>query len=204
MKQKWNFTIISFFTANYLKEAERLERSCEKFGIPNQIIPSAFGDATQADWRRNTFAKAEFIRSQMARIPGPVVWVDADAEIRRPPILFNELIDYEIAIAAYCRIPGRIRSGTIWMANDPISRGIIDRWVEINILDYMKPGPDMAPQEQKNLMVAIRESHHRDFHILPLAYCRINEYFLDNQAADANEDPVILHFQKSREYRGKR
>lgn len=200
MKKKWNFTLISFFTESYSAGAARLEASCERFGIQSEIIPSAFRDQTQADWRRNTFAKAEFIRSQMARIDGPLVWVDADAEIQRPPILFDELAEGAATLAAYSRNPGRIRSGTIWFSNDQISRDIVDQWIKMNIESFMLPCPPMAPQEQKNLMEAVRNHYNSmAFYNLPLAYCRIQGYSKDDQAE--MEDPVILHFQKSREYR---
>jgi len=209
--ENWKFTVISFFTPNYSTGAARLEASCRRFGIPSQIIPSAFSDTTQADWRHNTFAKAAFIRSQMDRIPGPLVWLDADAEIKRPPVLFNDLAALAEwrgpALAVYPSRPGRIRSGTIWLANDANSRRVVDEWMKINIATIADPGPMMDPKEQKNLWAALEKMGITNvlaggvIYYLPLAYCRINKYFRDDR--NEIESPVILHFQKSREYRGK-
>lgn len=199
---KFNFTVISFFTTSYSSAASRLKASCEKFGIPNQIIASAFNDVTPGDWRRNTFAKPEFIRSQMERIPGPVLWLDADAEIMRPPLLLNDLLESGFSISAYSRIPGKIRSGTIWFANDKITKGILDRWIKINLETYMMKRPSMAPDEQRNFYLAFQMKDWNSFWSLPLSYCRINGYSRDDQ--NECEDPAILHFQESRKYRGKK
>src|SRR5579863_10531217 len=74
---------ISFYTPAYADEAAGLIASLDQFGLRHDVQPIT----SAGNWISNCAVKPFFIRDMLRKYSGsPVVWVDADARIIRPPI----------------------------------------------------------------------------------------------------------------------
>ena len=124
-----------------------------------------------------------------------VVFIDADAMLRRYPFLFR---DFEADVAAhlkdYSRFPISTRregkellSGTLYVDYNKKTLALLDKWIALN-----KQSPTIW--EQKNLHEAI-EGFEGDFKELPAEYCKIYDTMSKVQ------NPVIEHYQASRRLR---
>lgn len=80
----------------YIRAAEKLEDSCFKFELPVQIT---FKNTHPGDVRNAKRLKPEILLKALVSDRGPVMWVDADAEIVAP-LVFPAGID-ECDVAAF-------------------------------------------------------------------------------------------------------
>ena len=184
------FIVVSYYTKGtpYQKEAVKLERSLMKHGIPYHIgaVPN------RGSWQKNTHFKAIFIRNMLKEfISVNIVFTDADSIFHTYPKLFEDL-DCDIAFHFRNWKYGHneLLSGTIFLANNKKIHQLVDDWIRIN-----RKNPLIW--EQKNLQRAvIRRKHILQMTNLPMEYCCI---FDDEKRKFC--DPVIEHFQKSRQYR---
>lgn len=192
------FVVVSYFTAGtgYEAEAKKLVRSLEALEIDHVVasVPNL------GSWQKNTHYKARFILTMLddPKVAGrPVVFVDADAIFHAKPELFWTLdCDAAFAYRDYSKFPSRLSqhrrellSGTIYFANNPAVRGLIQEWIIEN-------EKNLATWEQKNLQSVIgRIGAGFRFAELPPTYCKIFDIM------KAAGPPVIEHYQKSRIYR---
>lgn len=65
----------------YVKAAEKLEKSCDKYGFPVEIT---YKVGTPSDPREAKRLKPELILKALVSDSGPVLWIDADSEIVAP------------------------------------------------------------------------------------------------------------------------
>lgn len=184
------FIVVSYYTRGtpYQKEAAKLEQSLMKHGVPYHIaaVPNL------RSWQKNTHFKAVFIRNMLNEFFGVnIIFTDADSIFRTYPKLFENL-DCDIALHFRNWKHGRdeLLSGTIFLANNEKIRWFIQDWIAINRKDSMN-------WDQRNLQRALnRHKHKLKIFRLSMEYCCI---FDDEKRKSCN--PVIEHFQKSREYR---
>ena len=80
-----SFVVVSFYTPKYTECVKRLKRSLKKFGIPHDIEKIK----SNGEWIVNANRKATFIKCKFSIYNEPVVWVDADAVIRKYPDYFD-------------------------------------------------------------------------------------------------------------------
>ena len=188
----YNWLVISYFTAKtpYKKEAARLEESMLQLTIPHHVaeVPNL------GDWQKNTHFKARFIRQMMDRFPTKdLIWVDADAVFHKYPDLFDKLVEGEFNFAAHHRNwkhgKDELLSGTIYIRNNDIMKGVVDDWIRIN-------KQNRSTWEQRNLARALKREPQIWIYDLPIEYCCI---FDDDDRQQI--DPVIEHFQASRRLR---
>lgn len=180
---------IAFYTINtpYADEIRTLQESLEKHSLPYDIeaIPS-FGS-----WQENTKYKAIFIQNMLFKHAGrAVVYLDADAVIKKRPVLFDEL-DCDIAAHYYTnsmRDDKELLSGTLYVGATKNAKKLVELWRCINY-EY----PDRW--EQKNLAIALRFMPELKIVDLPPSYCQIYDLMRDCG------DPVIEHFQASRRHK---
>lgn len=179
------FTIVSFYTigTDYEAEAQRLIESCERFNLPYRVEPVP----NLGTWQRNTQHKAEFLRWMRSELTGPIVWLDADAEVKCYPALFAEITDADVAVHYRAKGKGKreLLSGTVWFAETVEARNLLDRWVETNRRNPKR-------WDQSTLADAIRDLPGVLVHELPAPYCLI----FDRMRRLG--PPVILHHQASR------
>lgn len=125
---KPTFTVYNAVTHGtpYQNEALRMMGSLARFGIPylcDTYDPSS-------SWVANCAAKAKLIRRARDLIRGPMVWLDADAEVVRYPVLFDELDGDEYDIGIHLRGKEGCISCTVWFPDTDRAFDLIDRWVE--------------------------------------------------------------------------
>jgi hypothetical protein len=117
--------IVNFYAgAGYEAEAREMEASARTFGLETDI--RAVDDL--GDWTLNCGIKPVFIRDRMLDYEGrPVVWLDADARVRkRPNLFFGQLCDF----AAHWRHGAELLSGTMYFGATPLAWKLVTTWCE--------------------------------------------------------------------------
>jgi hypothetical protein len=155
--------IVSFYTRDYLEHAHRLSRSCRDFGYRYWI--EAFSDT--GSWVRNCARKGDLVWRALASTNEPVLWLDADAEIKRPLDLFDGLdTDFAVYRAEHAGPKHRFRSGTVWINSTRGGYSLAGDWAE---LCQEIPGK----WDQEHLYHAWKANQDDVLtHWLPLSYCQ--------------------------------
>jgi hypothetical protein len=179
--------IVAYATegTGYVDELSELANSLRKWGFERdlQVVPNL------GSWQSNTQYKAQFIKGMLQKhAPRSVLYVDADARVLRYPSLF---CNFEGDFAAHwsdvsrngsIRIP-KLRSGTLYFANNERGRGIVDAWISEN---------RKAPKDWDQVTLARCVSWRDEGAVnLPVEYCAIFD-------RDGCKEPVIEHRQASR------
>lgn len=182
---------IAFYTIHtpYEKEIKKLKDSLERFALPYDIE----GIFSLGSWQENTKYKATFIQNMLFKhAERPLVYVDADAIIQKEPVLFNTL-SCDIAAHYYdngaCLEP-ELLSGTLYINATENGKKLIGLW---RYLNYEFPNR----WEQKNLAIALKFMPEIHVFNLPPTYCQIFDLMKDQG------EPVIEHFQASRQFKDK-
>lgn len=172
---------VLFYTRNtrYMNEAMDCRSSLKKFKLDYAI----YSVPNRGDWTKNTQLKADVLFLAHKDITGPFVYVDADARIQQPPVLFDTYKD--IDFACHYKDGHELLSGTMYFGNTPKSAELVDRW-----LVYNKKNP--TTWDQRTLAMAVKDMPELKTAILPPQYCLI----FDSMKKHGN--PVIEHFQASR------
>lgn len=184
-----NYIVVGYFTKDtiYQGKAQVLLESLARFNVPNDII----GVKNLGDWWKNTCYKPTFLKEMLCKhFPTPIVYVDVDAEFMKYPILF-ETFDGDVGVYVFDRSEYRksiqgfeVLSGTIFLKNNDKVFDMIERW---ELECQMNP----KVWDQKSL----EKTLNGEYTLLPGEYCKI----FDRMKFVA--DPVIVHYQASREVR---
>lgn len=158
--------VISYYTIDtvYELEVEKLMTSLDIFKIPYQI----YGVPTLGSWLNNTGFKAEFVRDVMKIVDRPCVWLDADCEVMKEPVLFAQLLAQKVSISVYIRGDDKepnLNSSTIYLGNDAFCKEVVDAWV-----DQMK-NTDYKIWDQKCLEFVYKRNPDK-FHKIPPEYAK--------------------------------
>jgi hypothetical protein len=173
---------VSFYTPDngYAEEAAQLVETLKEFGLDHHVA----NIGKMINWDLATQHKPVFLLKMMRCNPGrSVVWVDADARVRKAPTLFESL---DCDFAAHWRAGEELLSGTLYFSNSDASRHLAllwaervrekpEQWDQVTLDQIVRPCPDW-------LRVAT----------LPAPYTLI----FDSMANDG--PPVIEHTQASR------
>lgn len=176
------FTVIAYHTTDdyYTKQADRLLASLCRFNLPytvEKIEPSA--------WKEAVNTKPTFIARMMELYPDrDLLYVDADAEFRQHPTLFDAPYPFDVGI--FDRpLPDHPHAATLYFTPTDEARWFVRRWEELQ---------QEAPQwmDQRNLRRALDEMRPDSVSVgqLPHAYC------CKVEKADAST--VIVQHQASR------
>ncbi len=187
------FIVCSFYTLDYMESAMRLRKQLEGLGLEHHLQKVCRTSMDYKDWQRETFFKANFVRNMLNQYPGKdIVWVDADAEMLKFPELFGNLPGN---LGARIYRGSKLLTGTVYFKNCDAIRTIVDDWIREN----QKPQDKFrCQQEQMNLQAVVERANGQvKFVNLPKEYC----YIFDE--ADQCDDPIIIHRQQSRKFRGK-
>lgn len=198
-KSSLPYIIVSYYTLNtpYEAEANKLKASLNKLKIPHDVV----GVKNLGNWQANTRFKAKFMQEMLEKHKGnSIVWVDSDAVIHSYPTLFDNF-NYDVGVRwqDFRWRKNECLSGTIYLANNAITRELCKRWEGANLAE----GPGATTFEQWNLGSAIeqmREEGKLKDGNLPPEYTMI---FDSMRAIYPHVTPVIEHFQASRKLRNK-
>jgi len=180
-------TIISFYTIGtpYQAAAEKLEASCRECVVPFVIE----GVPTRGSWESNCAFKPQFILERWRVLRRPVLWVDADALLRRAPgLLAGTTTDFAI----HKMNRWEFASGTVFFNQTENARRLLECWIR-------RCEADPAVWDQQHLDAAwqeIADEYPLRTLWLPQSYTKIFD-----RAVGPGEDPlpVIEHLQASRE-----
>jgi len=188
---------ITFYTSGtgYEQEVRKLRASAQALSIP--LVEYAF--PSRNNWRSNLNYKSQCILEAMLAHAGEdIVFIDADAIIRKRPVLFDELSasgDYDIAFHRFSQSrldPGKeLLSGTLWIANSEIGRVVVTEWHR-----EATGRPAIRHQRALDEVLKAKCRGARQF-LLPIEYTAI----YDHPAVRGRVEPVIEHFQASRRLR---
>lgn len=198
-----SFKVVAYYTEDtlYARHSKRLERSLKRYEIPYYIQPIK----SLGSWFLNTAYKPIFIREMMKKFEGEcdfVVYVDVDAKFLGYPKNFDS-ISCEIAAYIYDGREYRrnnwipeLLSGTLCFKICPACYDLVEAWAE---RCRLKP----KVWDQKNLAHILSICHTDppkvgypiDFQVLPGEYCKIFDKM------DYIREPIIVHFQASRDVR---
>ena len=188
--KKKRVIFVSYYTDNgYHKEIMKLRDDCWKLSIKTDFQQIK----NQGSWIKNVQHKPVFIKRMLDKYPGnPIVWIDADARMRKNPVLFDKFkSDVGIHYRKKCKhgfYREELLSGTIYLANNNKTRELMNMWISEN---------SKFPREwdQRTLAKVINKA---DCIIekIPATYCQI----FDSMKGEGGK-PVIEHFQASRKYR---
>jgi hypothetical protein len=178
--------VVTFYTSQteYENEVAGFKKSCEQFNIQYEI----FAIESRGSWTANCQAKAEIIKKALNMLQEPIVFVDIDARFMREPVLF-ETIRSDFAYH-YLEHRNELLSGTLYFANSGAARDLLDKWIAENEKNDC--------WDQRNLQTVYEKHFPSIGQRLPSSYCKI--YDCHEQACDPSEI-VIMHYQKSRQYR---
>lgn len=186
--------IVSFYTTGtpYEQEAQNLIASCRELGLKYEII----GVPPLGSWEENCSFKARFISEAWHRLGKPLLWVDADAVIRRPP---THLAGCPADFAVHKHEGWIFNSATLYFNQTAEAEDLLGRWRRRcleNPKVWDQISLDLAWEE------AIRDRPLRTLW-LPAAYAKI---FDDDGTAASGPDldgagPVIEQFQASRRHK---
>jgi len=188
-----NFIIVGYYTKNtiYEKKSRVFINSLKKFNIPYDVRAIE----NLGDWWKNTGYKPTFLREMLEKHkPKSIVYVDCDAEFLRFPELFDRLsVDPSVNVGVYvfdrsCYRKSakgfEVLSGTVFLKNNPIVSTIVERWET-----ECRNNP--RTWDQKSLEKVLDG----EFYTLPGELCKIFDRM------EHITDPIIVHYQASREIR---
>ena len=162
------FTVVSFYTLNTVYEIEilRLIKSLIKFDLDFYIE----GIPQLGSWKQCTYYKARFIQRALDVVHTPIVFIDADGEVVDYPILFDELKDVAVDVAAFVNHINNLLSGTLYFANNAVIKTLVTKWIAANDAN------NTLMFEQRILRGILRSIKGINFKKLPIGYCQIHNY----------------------------
>jgi hypothetical protein len=97
------FVVGAMFTAGYADKAKRLAASCEQFRLPYVIheVPTVHCSISRLGADNLSYTKPNFIRYLLAAHKKPVLYVDADCELKSQPVLIDALLRQGVDFAIY-------------------------------------------------------------------------------------------------------
>lgn len=188
--------IVSYATEGVYEEVwnRRLRPSLEEHGLEYHFETVK---ATPQGWIGNCALKGPFVYRCLQEFQRPVLWLDADAVVVRPPKDLYGDVDFDFA--AYWKSPGEdhdraILSGTIYFNLTDGGLGLCGHWA--HLCETVR-----GVWDQRLLSRAWREYTPRPRHkALPQSYCKIFD-----RKWQPGELPltVIEHHQASRQLKRK-
>jgi hypothetical protein len=179
--------VISYYTEGtpYEQEVRGLRASCEQLGLEHFIegLPSL------GSWEANCAHKARFIHDTYRWCDRPVLWVDADAVIRRPPMLVaGAEPDFAVQRAA----GWQFNSATCYFNRTILAQRLLETWLEL-----CEARPEIWDQIHLDTAWEIVTARHPLRTMwLPQTYAKIFDMQRDDRLGD--EGPVIEQYQASR------
>lgn len=117
---------VSYFTENtpYEALADQLRRSLDAFDLPHRIEPIP----SRGSWVSNTGLKSNFIAKAWSESDRPICWIDADAEVLRPP---KFVFDNPFDIAMVRRHGWYDISSLVYLGKSEVTGDLLTEWVRL-------------------------------------------------------------------------
>lgn len=120
-------TIISYFTKDWKYEmySKQMIQSCKQLNLDYHIVHRK----SQNGYLKNCRMKPYFILESLKELKRPVLWIDVDGDILKPPEFFKGL---DVDFAAKKMREGRKRTwhvGTMWFNYNEKVLEFIDKWI---------------------------------------------------------------------------
>lgn len=199
-----NFIISAFCTAETPYElilSTQLLPSLDKIGLKYNIEVVE----NRGSWLKNVAQKPLTILHTMEKfLSYNVVALDADSEVLEFPTLFTEIPEeYDLALhtldwSTWYQNDSDVKevlSGTVWIRNNEKMRDFVKEW-------YLR-AETVQEWEQKILAKLLVERKDVKIFPLPLEYCYISSLPDGSIPHIKIENPIIRHFQASRQLRKK-
>ena len=155
-------------------------------------------------WQKNTHYKAEFIYNCLNKFKESVVFLDSDATVLQHPHLFSFIDTQDIDIALHYldwKKNWRNEDGDVFEAlSGTLYLNYNEKTLKF-LRDWIAKNNDSMEWEQKN-MQSVLEASNLVIEKLPYSYCTVINH--QNKVPShmiKEEDVVILHHQKSRQYK---
>ena len=188
---------VTFYTEGYYEDVYKkyLKPSSESFGIDVR----AYKEYNYKDWARNTHQKANVILRGLAEW-GDLVWLDADSQLLKAPVLFDE-IPQEFDMGLYYldwekhwrgkegESKRELVNSVMMVRNRPNVVKLISDWSE------KTRGANVC--DQTVLSTVIKNYPDIKIFKLPDTYCAIIGH--DRSHPNYIPDPVIVQHQASRD-----
>jgi len=182
-------TICAFHTddALYAGEAARMMASADALGLRIDMTVLPHG----GDWLANVRMKPRLLQDARRRLAGPILYVDVDAIFHADPWIRLDVVETDVAFATYR--DGRVRSGTVYIADTVGGRRFLDDWAA-------RLEADATAWDQHPIDTILRD--YRDgggdysISLLPVSLCHV---FDRDGASTPATAPIIEHLQASRE-----
>lgn len=160
--------VIGYHTGGgYELEARAMIASISAFGLEHRVeeLPSL------GSWQANTYRKAEYILETLRAVQCPVLFLDADARMRRYPTLFDDFnadlglswFDWE-KINASGRKGKELSSAVMYLAPSKRAFALLEDWIACN---KTRAAQRSDVWEQANLAEVLRKQG-RSFKVHPI------------------------------------
>lgn len=189
--------VCAYFTKStpYEEHSKGFVESLKRFNLSYDVTSVD----SMGDWYVNMQYKPMFLKQMLEKhYPNSVVYMDVDAILCRYPEYFDKLdnipeVDIAVHLLDHSKRKLKLRppemlSGTIFLKNTATTKQIVEKWIQ-----ECKRGPRIW--DQRALATILKEYA---YYVLPEEYCTIFDYMADVK------NPVIKHFQASREERRQR
>ena len=187
--------IVSFYTPEYEKEAERFEKSVRRFGFETDIIRIP----KRGTWLKTIYWRANFLLEMLEKHRRDIVWIDCDAEMCQYPELFDDFdADFGIHHALWVDREDEYLGGTMYFKYSPQTLEFMKLWIRMN--DQF-PNEVLSQHVLKKAILKFSKETWKSvgckllMRNLPPTYCQIFD-LMENAGK-----PVICHYQASRKYR---
>jgi hypothetical protein len=184
---------VSFYTERYAPDANELTHTLRAHGLEHCV---EFREC-RGSWAANQAQKPAHMLAMRQRFAGrSLVWVDADARVRRYPTLLGLMPALDIDFAAHwftrrgCNA-AELLSGTLYVAATPRANELLLKWHELGFTFRNE-------WDQKLLARAVPSVAALRVHELPSAYTYIHDL---SRAHYPGVEPIVEHMQRSREAR---
>jgi len=202
--------IVSCYTPSYAAVVQPLQQSLKDLGLSAHLETVC----DRGSWLANTWIKPRFlldVLDGLTYLQGEsICWVDADARVLKPPKPLEDLAGVDLALVVEykphrdcfyynarakqveaCvtrREPPLCRGGTLMLANNRRVRRFLRLWLSQEAGCLRRGTPEQEPIGWAATKAGLNVAR------LPLEYCAIFD-------SDHVADPVIVHYQASREMR---
>jgi hypothetical protein len=192
--------IVSFATKNTPYEGvikEFLLSSLEQLKLSYDI---AYPE-DRGSWQLNTQWKPTIIKEMLLKHKEAITYIDSDATIMLYPELLYKLQKYDIGVHYFDwyyfwkNIEGNpkreILGGTLYFNYNDKTLAFVDEWIKVT--------KEKSYNDQQSLNELVPKCNQLKIYSLPIEYCAICK---STKVPDWLINPVIVHHQCSRKYKG--
>ncbi|GAA6141014.1 FkbM family methyltransferase [Hydrogenophaga sp. 5NK40-0174] len=184
--------VVSYYTTGtpYEACAKELIASIEALGAEQPYC--VVGIESAGTWEANCSLKPSFILNCLKELQRPVLWVDADAKLQRPPHI---PAGFDFAVHRYDG--WEFASGTVYFAYNERAIGLLERWIELC---------QMRPMVWDQMLLDQAWAEYSQTHDLVTGWLpeRYTHVFDTQVMSREQQAPVITHYQASRAVPNKR